>query len=478
MTTDIGRTLNALDARLKKVERSARLSHAAIDNTAVVVKDGAGSLKGIIGVQADGTTAVNVVNGAAPPQPSAPIVTSVLGGVTVSWDGTFANGSVLPLDWARVEVHAAIVNGFTPVAATLQGTIETAQGATVVVPCDTDVYVRLVARNTSGTASTPSDQVGPFGPTPVVADDIVDGIVTTLKLADDAVTQAKLAAAAVGSTELQAGAVLSTKLADAAVEVGKIANNAVTGPAIASDAVTAGKVAADVITAREIAAGAVTAAEIAAGAVTTDKLTVTGGANILTDPSFEGAYTAAIITGQTFASQDTTVANGSATSLKFDCTAATATTRQIVVTNLPVLPGEQINLAFDYWVSTDWNGTEVDFQIRWETAAGTLISFGKATTTSPVRTTWTRLSATVTAPATAGNAKVRLESVGATAGIVRFDNASVRPVLAGTQIQDGVITTQKIAALTILAGNIAADAIASGKIAADAVTARRSPRLP
>jgi hypothetical protein len=477
MTTDIGRTLNALDSRLKKVERSARLSHAAIDNTAVVVKDSAGGLRGIIGVQADGTTAVNVVNGAAPPTPSAPIVASVLGGVTVSWDGTFDGGAVLPLDWARVEVHAAIVNGFTPVAATLQGTIETAQGATVVVPCDTPVYVRLVARNTSGTASAASVQIGPLGPAQVVADDILDGIVTTLKLADDAVTEAKIAANAVGSVALQDGAVLAENLAAAAVEVGKIADNAVTGPAIASAAVTAGKLAANSVVAANIQAGAVTSAAVSAGAITTDKLTVTGGANLLTDPSFEGAYTAAIIAGQTFASQDTTVANGSATSLKFDCTAATATTRQIVVTNLPVLPGEQINLAFDYWVSTDWNGSEVDFQIRWETAAGTLISFGKATTTSPVRTTWTRLSATVTAPATAGNAKVRLESVGATTGIVRFDNASVRPVLAGTQIQDGVITTQKIAALTILAGNIAADAIAAGKIAADAVTAREIAAL-
>lgn len=474
---NIGKALVRLEKDVKALQNTSRLARSSIENTSIAVNDGTGGLRAIIGVQADGTTAVNVVNGAAPPQPSAPIVTSVLGGVTVSWDGTFAGGAVLPLDWSRVEVHAAIVNGFTPVAATLRDTIETAQGATVVVPCDTPVYVRLVARNTSGTASIASVQIGPFGPTPVVADDIVDGIVTTLKLADDAVTQAKLAAAAVGSTELQAGSVLAAKLADAAVEVGKIANNAVTGPAIASDAVTAGKVAADAITAREIAAGAVTAAEIAAGAVTTDKLTVTGGANLLTDPSFEGAYTAAIIAGQTFATQDTSVANGSATSLKFDCTAASATTRQIVITNIPVLPGEQINLAFDYWVSTDWNGSEVDFQIRWETAAGTLLSFGKATTTSPVRNTWTRLSATVTAPATAGNAKVRAESVGATAGIVRFDNASVRPVLAGTQIQDGVITTQKIAALTILAGNIAADAVAAGKIAADAVTAREIAAL-
>ncbi|MFF7527374.1 hypothetical protein [Streptomyces pseudovenezuelae] len=477
MTTDIGRTLNALDARLKKVERSARLSHAAIDNTAVVVRDGAGGLKGIIGVQADGTTAVNIVNGSAPPQPSAPIVASVLGGVTVSWDGAFADGSALPLDWARVEVHASITAVYEPMPATLQGTIETAQGATVVVPCDTPVYVRLVARNTSGTASTASTIIGPTGPTPVVADDIIDGIVTTLKLADDAVTQAKIAAGAVGSTEIGAGAVLAANLANAAVEVGKIADNAVTGPAIASAAVTAGKLAANSVVASNIQAGAVTSAAVAAGAITTDKLTVTGGANVLSDPSFEGAYTASIVSGLSFASQDATMGNGSPKCLKIDCVNATAVTRQVVITTLPVLAGDQLYIGADYWVSTDWNGTEVDFQIRWEDSTGALVSFSKATTSSPVRTTWTRFTNTVTVPANAVTARVRAESVGATLGIVRFDNAVVRPVLAGTQIQDGVITTQKIAALTILAGNIAADAIAAGKIAADAVTAREIAAL-
>ena len=476
---DIGKELNQLNKRLTKMERSARLSHAAIDNTAVEVRDGDGGLRGLLGVQADGTTAVNIVNGPPPPQPSAPVVVSDLGGVTVTWDGTMADGSVLPLDWARVEVHASILPVYDPIPATLQGTIETAQGATVVVRCDTDVYVRLVSRNTSGTASTPSTVVGPFGPTPVVADDILDGIVTETKLAAGAVTEAKLAANSVGTVALQESAVLAENLAAAAVEVGKIANNAVTGPAIASEAVTAGKLAANSVAATNIQAGAVTAAKVAAGAITTDKLTVTGGANLLSDPSFEGAYSAALVSGSTSWSIDPAKGNGSAKSLKVDATAGTPTTKNRTITTLPILAGDQLYVAVDYQASTDYTSTaQVKFYARWEDATGAVLGYAVAAADPPVLgATWQRISFTGTAPANTTQASILAESYQASAGSVWFDNAVVRPVLGGTQIQDGAVTTEKIVAAAILAGQIAAGAVLTDKLAAEAVTAAKIAAL-
>jgi hypothetical protein len=467
---DIGRELAALKARMDRIENSPRLSHASIDDTSVQVRDGSGNLRGLLGVQSDGTTAVNIVNGPPPPAPSTPILTSVLGGVTASWDGTFADGATMPLDWQRVEVHASTTTGFTPDASTLQGTIESPQGSTVVVVTDDLVYVRLLARSTSGTASAPSAQAGPLGKTPVVADDILDGIVTETKLAAGAVTEAKIAANAVGTVALQDSAVLAENLAAAAVEVGKIADNAVTGPAIASSAVSAGKIAANAVTATTIAANAVTSAKVAAGAITTDKLTVTGGANILTDPSFEGAYTDALVAGSAFASRDTTKGNGSPSSLKIDATSGTPVFRSVAITAVPALPGEQFHLGVDYWVSASWVGTEISIHARWEDATGAVLSYGKAVTTSPIRDTWTRLTGTVTAPASTVTARFRVESGSATAGSVWWDNAAVRPVLGGTQIQDGAVTTQKVVAGAIQTAQLDAGAVNADKIASGAVT--------
>lgn len=269
---DLGLQLNLISQRLDRLERASRLSHASIENTAIQVNDGNGSLRAIVGQQPDGTTAVNVVNGPPPPQPSPPIVASVLGGVTVSWDGTFTDGSVLPLDWARVEVHASPLASYTPGPATLRDTVETAQGATIVVPCNAPVYVQLVARNTSGNPSPASTTVGPLGPTTVVADDVRDGIITTVKLADDAVTQAKVAVAAIDSTALADAAVTAQKIGDAAVGTGQLAIGAVTTAKLAAGAVTASQIAANTITAGNMAANSVTATQLAAGSVQTAAL--------------------------------------------------------------------------------------------------------------------------------------------------------------------------------------------------------------
>ncbi|MGO1025568.1 hypothetical protein ACTOXX_33895 [Streptomyces rubiginosohelvolus] len=216
MTTDIGRILADHERRLGKVEAQSRLKSAALDDTALVVRDGTGSLRGIVGQQGDGTTAVTIVNGAPPPAPATPTAAPALGGVSAGWDGTFADGAVIPLDWARVEVHASPVDGFTPDTESLVATIETAQGGIVYVPATAPQYVRLVARNTSGTASPATAQVGPYAPKPVAGEIgigeitetlIADGSITTPKVFANAVTTAKLAAGSVDATALKADAI-------------------------------------------------------------------------------------------------------------------------------------------------------------------------------------------------------------------------------------------------------------------------------
>ncbi|MGW7542136.1 hypothetical protein ACWGKQ_13585 [Streptomyces sp. NPDC054770] len=282
----------ALERRLTQQTRTSRLAYSSLENGALDVYDEDGSLRAVIGQQPDGTTGVNIVNGPPPSQPTAPIVASVLGGITVSWDGGFTDGSTVPLDWARLEIHASTDATYDPSPATLQATMETAQGATVVVPCDTDVYVRTLARNTSGAASAPTVTVGPYGPAPVIADDVLDGIVTTVKLADDAVTDAKVAVAAIDSAALADNAVTAGKiaagqilarhltvgsvqadaLAASSVSADKIAANSVTTGKIAALAVTADQLAANSVTAAKIAVGSIDATHIKAGAITTDKL--------------------------------------------------------------------------------------------------------------------------------------------------------------------------------------------------------------
>ncbi|MGY0065115.1 hypothetical protein ACWY4P_54005 (plasmid) [Streptomyces sp. LZ34] len=270
-------SLTAEVARLRRevdqIKKGQRVAHgASIENAALEVKDDSGSLRAIVGQQADGTSGIQVVNGPPPPAPSAPIVASVLGGVTVSWDGTFAAGATIPLDWSRIEVHASATPSFDPLPSTLQSTIETAQGATVVVPTNVPIYVRLLARNTSGAPSPSSTEVGPTGPAPVVASDILDGIVTTTKLADDAVTAAKVATAAIDADALAAAAVTAAKLAADAVTSAAIADGAIGSTEISDGAITTPKLTANAVTANEIAATAVTAAKIAANAVIAGKI--------------------------------------------------------------------------------------------------------------------------------------------------------------------------------------------------------------
>ncbi|MGW7398131.1 hypothetical protein ACWGH7_16720 [Streptomyces cyaneofuscatus] len=213
---DIGRKIAAMEKQIAELQHAARLSSASLDDTALLVRDGTGSLRAVVGQQGDGTTAVNVVNGAPPPAPATPTAAPALGGVSAGWDGLFADGAIIPLDWARVEVHASPDTGFTPTTDTLVATIETAQGGIVYIPSTVPLYVRLQARNTSGAPSDPTAQVGPYAPKPVAGEIgigeitetlIADGAITTPKVYANAITTALLAAGAVDAVALKADAI-------------------------------------------------------------------------------------------------------------------------------------------------------------------------------------------------------------------------------------------------------------------------------
>ncbi|MGY4935075.1 hypothetical protein ACWD7T_28970 [Streptomyces sp. 900116325] len=600
-----------LEDRLAALERSNQLNYASIEGGSLDIYDEEGTLKGSVGVQPDGGVALVPVNTEPPPTPTPPVVEPKLAGLTVGWDGAWADSTEAPSDFGLIQVHLGTTETFEPDVITQAGTITAPLGGTVTVGTEgyTSVWVRLVAANTAAITGEPSTAVE-GKPRQAVSEDLIDGIVTEVKLAenavteakialeavtgdkvkpgaindlllaDDAVTAAKLAVGAVNATALADGAVLAEKLAANAVTQGKLANGAVTElalanqavsaakvaalaidstkladaaviaakiglaavtstalatgavtaakidagavttaklaagavtaneiaantitagqlaansvtafqltagsvltAALAADAVAAGKIAADAITARELAANSVTALElsagsvtaqaVAAGAVTAEKMTVVGGSNVLADPSFEGPAGAAIAAKQTFLSIDKAFGNGSPSSLKIDAVSATAVYRAGELTLLPVTAGDQIFVAADYYPSTGWVGAEIDLQVRWEKADGTILSYGKLSTTTPVKGAWARFSGTVTAPTDAVLGRVRVESGAATAGAVWWDNAAVRPVVPGVQIADGAITTPKMIAGSIQGDRIAVNTLAADRIVSGSIT--------
>jgi hypothetical protein len=263
-------TLAVLAARIATLERlvrdlsrTSRLANSSIENGSIAVYDDGGLLRGSIGIQPDGTVALAAVNGPTPPVPTAPTTASVRGGVAVSWDGKFTDGSQAPADFASVEVHFSTGADF-PDGGSLFAAFYSAQGQTMTVPAGGPVWVRLVCVSTSGKASEPSAAAGPAGPSPVVAQEVLAGVITELSLADGAVTQAKI----------EAGAVDGTALADGAVTTPKLVAGEIDGLVLAAGTVNADRLVAASITAAQIKALSVTGDRLVANTVTADQLAV------------------------------------------------------------------------------------------------------------------------------------------------------------------------------------------------------------
>lgn len=267
---------------LKRSLRAAQLGHSTIEDGSLAFTDSTGTVRGKLGIGADGTFSTIAQNAPPPPTPSLPQVTPIATGGSITWDGVFANGAPKPGDFAFVEIHVGGADNFIPSESTLIGTFSD-PGTWIHAPLESSniYYAKFVATNTSQTKSPPTTGVS-FQPQQVVAQDVLDGIITEVKLANDAVTQAKIATGAVGSGEIQgnavgtaqlaSGAVDATKLIDGAVVQGKVAANAIGANEIAANSIVAGKIAANAVTTSTIAANAVNADKIAASSISADKI--------------------------------------------------------------------------------------------------------------------------------------------------------------------------------------------------------------
>jgi len=101
----LARRLAAIEKALL-ARKQPSLGFSSIDGGALQANDDDGDLTLIMGTQFDGTNTTAVVKGPVPPNPIAPYVTEQGGSIRVYWDGTFVNGAVAPMDFARVLVYA------------------------------------------------------------------------------------------------------------------------------------------------------------------------------------------------------------------------------------------------------------------------------------------------------------------------------------------------------------------------------------
>lgn len=319
--------------------------------------------------------------------------------------------------------------------------------------------------------------------------EILPGTIIASQIAADTITANQIATDAITANELQAGAVTTAKMTA----------NTINGNVITGNTLDAGKIIANTITATQIATGAITANVIQAGAITTQKLAFTQPSpNLLLDSGFEfttDPVSGADIRGWQASTNANAVTNGSSSPLygsKYGILTVTgiAANAQIVATNAnrPVVSYSAAGNSYTFSVRVRQGAALANRAARllvtWLDSAGAAVSTttGSAFNLTADTTTWASPTLTNVVPSGAVRALcyIRVEATSgslAAAETYHLDGAmfeagsaaspvwtpregEVQPGSVGnTQIGADAITTDKIKALTIQAGNIATGTI-------------------
>jgi hypothetical protein len=287
--------------------------------------------------------------------------------------------------------------------------------------------------------------------TNVDAGEIVDGAITTVKLASEAVTNAKIAVDAIQGDVIAAGAIVEAKLGVDAVTNAKIADNAVNTAQIVANAISEAKIATGAITNTKLGTDAVTNAKLADNAVQTANLA----ANAITSTKIsDNAITTAKITANAITTAKInagavtadTIASNAITAVKI---AADAVTADKVAANAIVADNIQTNaITSDKIIANAITTAKINAgAITADTIATNAVTANKI------------IADAITTDKIAANA--------ITTAKIAANQITASEIAAGT------ITSTQIATDTITASNIAAGAIATDELAANAVTAAK-----
>lgn len=315
-----------------------------------------------------------------------------------------------------------------PTAGILDGAITTAKVANNAI---TDVKIQSGGLTASSIATNA-----------VTTIKIADANVTTSKLADLSVTNAKIAPATIESSRLANSSVVTAALADAAITSAKFATGAVNTAAIADSAVTNAKIADTTIVYAKLnlADGSVPGAKITDGSITSAKI-VDG--TIATADLADSSITSAKI------------ATSGVTAGKIDTNAVTTATIAAAAITSAKLASESVGtaaLAASGITSAKFAAGAVD-----TTALG-----ASAITNDKI------------ADSTIAYAKLNLAD-GSVPGI-KITSATISGLQISTggvltaNIADSAVTNAKIAASGIEAGRLAASAVTTVNVADDAIT--------
>lgn len=160
---DLIERVHRLSRETRALSRGSQASFRGVELTdgPVTYYDEDGTERLQVGPQADGTFGVQVVNSPPPPQPTSPDLEPVPSGIKIKWDGTFVDGN-WPADLVRVEIHVNDVPDYIPLDVTQRSEFISPTGGEWVYRTTTGAgnqYIKLVAVNSAGVESVPSDEV-------------------------------------------------------------------------------------------------------------------------------------------------------------------------------------------------------------------------------------------------------------------------------------------------------------------------------